>query len=233
LACHIRTGKNEILYFFKNTPVKIIPNGIDIGTFSTSNKLSKNEFTALYTGKKLNTDKIIISMGRLQDKKGFDILIDSFNLVLDKYHDAKLFIAGPDEGAGDSLNEQIKRLNMQDKVFLTGTVEGEQKIDFLANADVFALPSHNENFGNVYLESLITGTPIVASTNTPWAEVEKYDCGRWVENTPNITANAILDILSKDNALMCKNSKNLAKNYSWHSVSNQFKLLFEQLNNEQ
>nr|QKQ37162.1 glycosyltransferase [Escherichia coli] len=58
-------------------------------------------------------------------------------------------------------------------------------------ADVFALPSHNENFGNVYLESLAAGTPILASKHTPWSIVEQFGCGQWVNNDEVSVTNAL------------------------------------------
>ncbi len=60
------------------------------------------------------------------------------------------------------------------------------------------LASHHENFGMVYAEALAAGTPVVASTNTPWQDVEKYNCGKWVENTPEKFAKAINEILNSD-----------------------------------
>ena len=60
-------------------------------------------------------------------------------------------------------NKLIKENNLNNNVFFVGEVLGQDKIDFLANADIFVSPSHDENFGNVYIESLAAGTPIVAS----------------------------------------------------------------------
>ena len=48
----------------------------------------------------------------------------------------------------------------------------------------------------VYAEAFAAGTPVVASTKTPWQDVEKYNCGKWVENTPEKFAKAINEILS-------------------------------------
>jgi glycosyltransferase involved in cell wall biosynthesis len=113
---------------------------------------------------------------------------------------------------------------------LIGNIENQEKIDFLANADLFVLPSHNENFGNVYLESLATGTPIVASHGTPWNEVEKYDCGKWVDNSVELTSGAMIEMLKRDRDEMRINSLKLASKYDWSSVAMQFKTLFERMN---
>jgi len=171
-------------------------------------------------------------MGRLQKKKGFDILIDSFAIALKEYPDSYLLIAGPDEGEKVNLDKQIEKLGLKEKVYLIGNIKDQDKIDFLANADLFVLPSHNENFGNVYLESLATGTPIVASFGTPWSEVKKYDCGKWVANNVEDTSKAMVEVLGRDREKMRTNSMNLASQYDWSSVAKQFKKVFEEIKNE-
>lgn len=221
--------KMEILSVFSDANVKVIPNGIQIHEFESFNVLSQNNFIEKFANKKLDTEKIIISMGRLQKKKGFDILIDSFTKVLEKYPKAKLFIAGQDEGEYENLKKQIENLGLQDKAFLVGAINGQDKVDFLANADLFALSSHNENFGIVYTESLAAGTPIVASRNTPWAEVEEADCGKWVNNSVDQTAQAMIEMLEKDRKLMRVNSKKLAEKYDWKNIAVKFKEVFEKM----
>ena len=120
-------------------------------------------------------------------------------------------------------------MNLESNVFLIGAIEGQDKIDFLANADLFCLPSHNENFGNVYVESLATGTPIVASKMTPWSEVEDYDCGKWVENSIEETSSAMNEVLEKDRETMKINSRKLAFKYDWKTIANNFKNLYENI----
>ena len=222
--------KYEILNHFPNATVEVVPNGVFVNEFKNYNTLGKKEYIKKYTGvEDDNVDKIVISMGRLQKKKGLDILIDSFVDVLKTYPNSYLLIAGPDEGEKDNLLQQIKELNLEKRVFLIGSVEKQNKIDFFANADLFALSSHNENFGIVYLESLATGTPIVASTNTPWEEVIEYDCGKWVDNTKEATSQAIIEVLAKDRGEMHNNSIRLSQEYDWSSVAVKFKKLFKRI----
>ena len=224
-----KSEKEDILKIFPNANVVIIPNGVDVESYNVYNTLSKNEYIKKYINKDLNPSHIIVSMSRLHAKKGFDILIKSFHLVLKEYPSSILLIAGPDEGEKKNLERLIKKLKMENNVYLVGPISNQDKIDFLANADLFVLPSHNENFGNVYIESLAAGTPIVASTGTPWEEVESAECGKWVNNSEKETYFAILKMLKKDREIMRVNAKKLAKKYDWKNVAIMFKKLYERM----
>ncbi len=221
--------KDEILSIYPDAKVEIIPNGIEYDKFQSSNFLSKNEYSKKFIHQEIEPNKIVVSMGRLQKKKGFDILIDSFYETLKSFPNSILLIAGGNEGEEENLKNQIKNLNLESNVFLIGAIEGQDKIDFLANADLFCLPSHNENFGNVYVESLATGTPIVASKMTPWSEVEDYDCGKWVENSIEETSSAMNEVLEKDRETMKINSRKLAFKYDWKNVAEAFKKIVEKI----
>lgn len=224
--------KEDIVSIFPNAKVEIIPNGIDCEEFKDSNKLSKQAYMKKYTKQNIDVDKIIVSMGRLQKKKGLDILIEAFVPVLKVYPDAKLLIAGEDEGEKENLIQLIQKYDLIDKVFLIGNIQDQDKIDFLANADLFVLPSHNENFGNVYVESLASGTPIVASTGTPWEEVEEYHCGKWVNNNKDETANAIIEMLNEDRDEMRANSLKLSRKYDWKNIAIRFKTVYQKMRDE-
>lgn len=165
--------KEDILKLFPKSNVYVVPNGIELTSFSHVNTFEKNEYTAKYIGKELTPSKIIVSMGRLHKVKGFDILIESFVEVLKTYSDAILLIAGKDVGEKEKLEKIVKEHELENTVFFVGEVSDQDKIDFLGNADLFVLTSHTENFGNVYVESLAAGTPIVASKNTPCSVVTK------------------------------------------------------------
>lgn len=221
--------KNDILRIFPHAKVCIIPNGIDIKSFSYWNCLSKENYTNKFTKQILSPSIIVVSMGRLHKKKGFDILIKAFVNILNTYNDAILLIAGKDAGEKKMLDKLIQQLNLTNKVFFVGELLDQDKIDFLANANIFASPSHDENFGNVYIESLAAGTPIVASLNTPWQEVEAANCGKWVANTIEDTSKAMLELLAKDRDLMRLNSKAMANKYEWLNIAVQFKKIFGEI----
>ena len=170
-------------------------------------------------------------MGRIHAKKGLDILIKAFREIISHHPDARLLIAGQDEGEQPLLEKLIRELSLEQRVHFTGSLGGQEKVDFLAHADLFVLPSHNENFGNVYAEALAAGTPIVASTHTPWQEVEAQQCGRWVPNTVAATKMAMLELLNRDLQPMSHHAKEYVQRYAWAEVGKQFGVLIREIKN--
>ncbi|CAA6807580.1 MAG: Putative glycosyltransferase [uncultured Sulfurovum sp.] len=225
--------KEDILEQFPKATVYKVPNGIDIEAFTKVNYYHKETYTQKYLQIKQNPSKIIVSMGRLHKVKGFDILIKSFQKICLKYPDAILLIAGKDAGEKAHLDKLIESHKLTESIFFVGEVSDQDKIDFLANADLFILPSHTENFGNVYVESLAAGTPIIASTGTPWSEVESYHCGKWVENSVESTTKAALILLEQDRKVLRKNALILAEKYNWKTIAKQFKAIFVRMENPQ
>lgn len=170
-------------------------------------------------------------MGRLQKVKGFDILIEALSKL--QRDDVVLLIAGEDFGERKNLEKIIDKFKLNDKVFLVGKIEGLDKIEFLRNADVFALASHHENFGLVYAEALAVGTPVVASTNTPWQNIEINNCGKWVENKPDIFSTAVNTILNSDSLQMGNNGVNYIRKYfSWDEIASRFRYQFNKILDE-
>lgn len=216
--------KKDILSIFPKASVSVVPNGIKIDKNPPVyiGKSYYNKFTSNIT-----IDPVIVSMGRLHKVKGFDILIKSFHNIKKQFTNAALFVAGGDEGELKYLHNLVSSLNLNDSVFFTGMLEGEDKKAFLANADIFVLPSHTENFGMVYAEALAMGTPVVASTNTPWEEVEGAGCGRWVTNTVEETSAAMVDLLNRDKNLLHQNCIKYIQKFDWNNIAQQFKTLYE------
>lgn len=129
----------------------------------------------------------LLFMGRLHPIKAIDrLLVALSESGLFRKSAYTLIIAGPDtSGYGRVLAEQVRTLGLMDKVNFIGTVRGSLKEQWYADALVTVLPSHSENFGNVVIESLAQGTPVVASTGTPWQRLEAEKAGSWVANTPD------------------------------------------------
>ncbi len=105
---------------------------------------------------------IIGNIGALTDHKGQTYLIDAAPQILEKMPQARIFIIGEGE-LRSSLEAQIRRLNLEGKVILTGYQE--QIGDALSAMDVFVLSSHLEGLCTSLLDAMLMGVPVVA-TNT-------------------------------------------------------------------
>jgi len=219
--------KNEITDLFPSARIFTIPNGINLEESKSYSELTKEKFIKKFVGLDSSLPShIIVSMGRLQKKKGFDILINAFYKLREAFPLAYLLIAGQDEGEKENLTKQIHALNLHDRAFIIDPINGADKWTFLHNADLFVLPSHNENFGNVYAEALAAGTPIIASLDTPWKEVEEYQCGKWIKNTTEMTAEAIKELLNSDLIEMGKNGRKYIQKFEWKNIALQFEAAF-------
>ena len=224
-----QTERSDILSLVQDADVRVVTNGIETLTFMQTNNLSRNEYMSRFAKVSCHPSNILVSMGRIHKVKGFDILIKAFAVIEKQLNESCLLIAGKDDGELTTLMTLVKQMELDDCVFFVGELSGQDKVDFLANADLFVLPSHTENFGNVYIESLATGTPIIASENTPWEEVEEADCGRWVNNSVEETADAMTNMLRADKKRMRENARKFSEKFDWKNIAIEFKNVFEEM----
>ncbi len=108
--------------------------------------------------------KLILFLGRMSRKKSPELLLEAFERVNKRWKGAELQLvfAGPDEdGMQRELAELARKMGLAPQVKFAGGVYGEQKWSAYRDADVFVLPSQNENFGNTAAEAVAAGTPAV------------------------------------------------------------------------
>lgn len=112
----------------------------------------------------LKNAKIVLYLGRLHRMKGLDVLIRSFARV--SCDNCCLVIAGPDsEGYGKELKKLAKEEGITEKIVFTGMLNKMKKFQAISECDLLVLPStsEHESFGNVVLEALNFGKPVVVS----------------------------------------------------------------------
>jgi len=214
--------EKDIKRNFPEAKTEIINDGVDFNSFQNTKKLSSNEIVKKYTNIDFEeVSNIFFSMGRLHKIKGFDILINAFEIYLQKNKNAKLIIAGGDDGNGDKLEQKILELKLNNSVFLIGEVDFEEKKTLLSNCDYFVLASEFESFGIVIAEALACGKPCVVSNKTPWKHLEMNNCGILVDNEKESLATAFSNIINKDFDSN-KIKKYLKSNYDWEIIVNIF-----------
>jgi glycosyltransferase involved in cell wall biosynthesis len=141
--------------------------------------------------------QIILHLGRLNFKKGLDILVGALALVARARDDVHLVLAGPDnEGYGARVRRWITERGLEDRTTLTGMLQGQVKLAALRDAAVFALPSYSENFGIAIVEAMACGLPVVISNKVNiWQEIESAGAGLVTPCDVAAHANALLKIL--------------------------------------
>ena len=111
--------------------------------------------------------KVILFLGRISAKKSPHLLLEAFAALgsdLLQSKDARLVFAGPDdEGLKERLLEAADRLGLRSRTLFTGALFETAKWEAYRDADVFVLPSQNENFGNTAAEAVAAGTPVVVT----------------------------------------------------------------------
>ncbi len=141
----------------------------------------------------------ILFLSRLHPKKGVELLLEAVALLRDQNKNVELLIAGPGEADYVSRLKQIGvQLGLQDSTHFLGMVRGEIKLSLYELADVFVLPTHQENFGLVLPEALACGTPVVTTRGTDiWRELAEAGA-MIVDNRPSELADAIAELLDDD-----------------------------------
>ena len=109
---------------------------------------------------KLENKKFILSIGRLTKQKNFELLINSFSILIKKFPYYSLLIIGEGEYR-NKLNKLIINKNLSEKVFLLGYKNNVYK--YLKKADFFILTSLWEDPGFVILEAALSNTNIISS----------------------------------------------------------------------
>lgn len=140
----------------------------------------------------------LLFIGRIHTIKAIHHLIEALELsIFFRHSNLILKIAGSDNNDyALKLRDQITQLGLENKVQFLGQIKDIEKEQVYANAYFTFLPSHTENFGNVVVESLAQGTPVVASLGTPWQLLEEKQAGFWTDNTPSVLAMVIDKILT-------------------------------------
>lgn len=104
-------------------------------------------------------EKRIISVGRLEPQKGFDMLIDAWKIVSEKHKDWSLDIYG-DGGLRESLEKQIQKLNLSDSCTIHRSTENIE--DKYIESSIYVMSSLYEGFGLVLVEAMSFGIPCVS-----------------------------------------------------------------------
>jgi glycosyltransferase involved in cell wall biosynthesis len=203
------------------TPCRVIPNGIDVAPY-----LSGDASKARAKWKIPHDAKVILFLGRIHPIKGADRLLRAFLKTAPKFKNAVLVLAGPDEwNLRAKFAEEVATAGLADRVIFPGMVVGADKLDLLASADIFSLPSDAEGFSMAVLEALASSTAVLLSPGCHFPETEAAGCGYIAGLAPEEIAAKLELLLSNTAALSRMGTVGrdfVLQNYDWSSVIDRF-----------
>lgn len=198
--------------------VEYVPFGVDLERFPFSD--APREPVAFFAGS-------------LVRYKNVDGLLEAFALASPARPEVRLRIAGagPEQAA---LRAQAARLGIQGRVEFLGHLTRDALAEEYRRASVFVLPSRGESFGQVSLEALASGTPVIASSQIPGAHdyIEPGVNGWLVDpaDTAAIAA-AISEAFADPSRLrrMGRAGRPIAERFSWKEIARRHVELYREL----
>lgn len=199
-------------------PVAVLPNGIEIDALPP---MRQQENKVRHFG----------FIGRINRIKNIDTLLDAWAALGDKTAGCKLSIIGGDDAVYENELRQFVVDRHLGNVEFAGFLSGERLAKATRELDYLVLPSKSENFGMVVIEALANGIPVIASTGTPWEELNSHRCGWWIDCTTDTLAKTLseaIDLKEHDRIEMGRNGQQLvARNYTIGEIALKFRQLYE------
>ncbi|MCK8816305.1 glycosyltransferase [Natroniella sulfidigena] len=175
--------------------------------------------------------KVIIAVGNLREAKDYPTLIKSFSIAKKKVNNLKLIVLGEGKKRKE-LEKLISELELNDDIELIGFVDNP--FAYMSKADLFVLSSQWEGFGNVIVEAMACGCPVI-STDCPYGPNEIIDNGEngiltSVGNEKEIAEKIILLLTNEDLRINIRmNGLKRAKDFKVRKITNKYKNLFDEI----
>src|SRR5262249_47736857 len=161
--------------------VRLVYNGVDLDRFHPGNRERLGAVTRAALG--LGRESwVVLFVGSGFERKGLGPLLRAVSGLSDRYW--QLGVAG--KGDARRYQEQAPRLNVAERIRWIGLRADIESL--YAAADVVALPALYEPFGNVHLEGLASGVPVLTSAQAGGAEVVANGQTGWVVSEPSSAA---------------------------------------------
>jgi glycosyltransferase involved in cell wall biosynthesis len=203
----------------------VIPNGVDAPVSFSPDTVSADVRALIADGFD------ILSFGRINWKKGLDRLI----LAMTETSDARVLIAGHDEdGFAAKLQKISEQRGISNRVrFLARQITGADKEALFAAARLFVLPSLSENFGNVVVEAMIRGLPVIVTDEVGAAKiVQASGCGVVTRSGQGDFAAAISGLLHSNErlaAMGAAGAKYARERLTWGEIARRFEELYREM----
>jgi len=177
--------------------------------------------------------KIVLFLGRIDPKKGLDLLAPGFAQLHDAFPDTHLVIAGPDLiDFTPTVREYFSQLNCLDAVTFTGMLTGELKYAALAAASLYVAPSYSEGFSMSILEGMAAGLPCVFTEGCNFPEAKAAEAAYVVPVDSQAIAEALLKAFrnpEQSQRIGANGQKLILDHYTWKKSAQSLATTYQQI----
>lgn len=205
----------------------VIPNGLDLADYP---EVPPGRLRAHYP--EIGDRRIVLFLGRLNFKKGLDLLVPAFARALQRHPDLHLVIAGPDDGMRGRTERWVDDAGIRARTTFTGMLKHTPKLEALRDSLLFVLPSYSENFGIAVVEAMACGVPVAITDKVNiWREVAAARAGVVGPATIDSVADQISQIAAEpDPAAMGRRGRALVQaKYSWDKIACDLETVYRSL----
>lgn len=218
---HFNASQLELSFGIRQEDIAIIHNGVDPRFFQNG----------IESGGSYG--KYILFVGGTDRRKNLDALLKAHSILVKRGNDVNLVVVGGQHGVSPTLQEKkevVTSLGVEDRVFFHGIVTSTDTLACLyKGARVVVCPSYQETFGNVVLEAMASGVPLVASNAPSIPEIagdaaiyfDPYDIEELAEKIENILNDGQL------RSSLIARGKERVKRFSWENSARQLLNLIE------
>jgi len=208
-------------YHVNKTDIEVIYNGVDLERFHPENK-------KCYRGKirqrlSINKDDfVVLFVGSGFERKGVEYLLKASELVSEPL---TVLVVG--KGSEEKMRRYIKK----QRIIFCGPQREIQK--YYAASDIFVFPTIYEPFGNVHLEALASGLPVITTRLSGASEIIQEGVQGFIIDKPediNILAEKITILMNRDkNIRMGLEARRLAENFSFNAYTDKMIKLYQNI----
>jgi glycosyltransferase involved in cell wall biosynthesis len=210
-------------------PLVIVPNGIHREDFASlpDPEIFDQQFP------ETRNKRLIIFLGRIDPKKGLDLLAPAFAQAYQKFPDTHLIVAGPDNtGFLPTAQSYFIKAGCSHAVTFTGMLTGNIKYAALAAATIYVAPSYSEGFSMSVLEGMAAALPCVITTGCNFPEAGEAEVAIIVNIDVGSIAKAIIQLLEDDQQAQnmgYRARQFILDNYTWDKIALKMVSVYENI----
>ena len=200
------------VYKVKDKNIKVIPDGINAKRFNPSNR--SEQIREKYG------NNILLYSGLMLPRKRVPVLLRAMPYVIKEILDVHLILTGKG-GLLNGYKKLANNLGIQNNTTFLGFVEDNELLKYYASCDIYVFPSWREGFGQVILEAMASGTPVICADKPPMSEIVGNGGLTFKVDDPKDLAKKIIYLLNNRDELarLRENGLTRVKEYSWIQIA--------------